>query len=61
MTTVIESIAEPVPPVLTALMVAVNVPLAVGVPEISPVDAVTPNPGGRPVAPKLLASLLAMI
>ena len=60
-TTTSDSVEEPVPPAFVALMVAANVPLALGVPEISPVDALTPNPGGRPIAPKLVGLLLAVI
>ena len=59
--TIIDNMAVPVPPVLMALMVAVNVPLTVGVPEISPVDALTPKPGGRLAAPKLVGLLMAVI
>ena len=39
-----ESVAEPVPPRFMALIVGVNVPVAKGVPEISPVDGLTPMP-----------------
>ena len=41
----------PVPELLVALMVTVEVPAAVGVPEIKPVVALTDRPAGRPVAP----------
>ena len=42
--------ALPVPPELVALTVTVEVPTAVGVPEISPVVPLTASPGGKPVA-----------
>ena len=45
------NIVEPVPPVLDALMLALNVPVCVGVPEINPVKVFIFKPGGRPVAP----------
>jgi hypothetical protein len=44
------SVAFPVPPPLVALMVTVYVPAVVGLPEITPVDVLTDNPGGSPVA-----------
>lgn len=50
----IGSVSELVPPALMALMVAPKVPVPIGVPEISPVEALTPKPGGSPVAPKLV-------
>lgn len=40
----------PVPPALAALKVTLDVPVAVGVPEITPVLVLTPKPVGRPVA-----------
>ena len=49
--TVSVSVAVPVPVPLVALSVTVEVPDAVGVPEIRPVDALTERPDGRPVAP----------
>jgi hypothetical protein len=42
--------ALPVPPVLMALIVAVNVPDAVGIPLITPVAVLTDNPAGNPLA-----------
>ena len=48
---VIVKVALPVPPALVALIVTVNVPEAVGVPEIAPVDVFTVKPAGSPVAP----------
>jgi len=44
-------LALPVPPLLVALSVTVDVPAAVGVPEISPVPLFTDKPAGNPVAP----------
>lgn len=38
--------AVPVPPVLVAPMIAVDVPDAVGVPEITPVEVLTLSPDG---------------
>jgi hypothetical protein len=40
-----------VPLPLVALNVTVEVPAAVGVPEISPLVLLTDNPAGNPVAP----------
>jgi len=44
-------LALPVPPLLVALSVTVDVPTAVGVPEINPDVLLTDNPAGNPVAP----------
>ena len=44
-------VALPVPPALVALSVTVEAPLAVGVPEITPVAVFTDRPAGNPVAP----------
>jgi hypothetical protein len=44
-------VALPVPPLLVALTVTVEVAAAVGVPEINPVVLLTVNPAGNPVAP----------
>jgi len=44
-------LALPVPPLLLALSVTVDVPAAVGVPEINPVPLFTDKPAGNPVAP----------
>ena len=43
-------VALPVPPLLVAPRVTVEVAAAVGVPEISPVVALTDRPAGNPVA-----------
>jgi hypothetical protein len=43
-------VALPVPPLLVALTVTVEVAAAVGVPEINPVVLLTVNPVGNPVA-----------
>jgi hypothetical protein len=43
--------ALPVPPLLVALNVTVDVPAAVGIPEITPVVVFTVRPPGNPVAP----------
>ena len=42
--------ALPVPPLLVAEMVALQVPAAVGVPEIEPVAVFTDSPEGKPAA-----------
>jgi len=55
------NVALPVPPVFDALIVAVDVPAAVGVPEINPVPLFTVSPPGNPVAAKLVGMLLAVI
>ena len=44
-------VVEPVPALLVALRVTVEEPAAPGVPEINPVDVLTDNPAGNPVAP----------
>jgi hypothetical protein len=44
-------VALPVPPLLVALGVTVDVFAPLGVPEISPVPLLTVNPAGNPVAP----------
>jgi hypothetical protein len=49
--TVIVRVPFPVPPALVALSVTVEVPAAVGVPEIRPVPVFTDKPAGNPVAP----------
>jgi hypothetical protein len=44
-------VALPVPPLLLALSVTVDVAAVVGVPEINPDVLFTDNPAGNPVAP----------
>ena len=51
----------PVPVLLVALSVAVEVPDAVGVPEIAPLLVFTDRPEGSPVALKLVGELEAVI
>lgn len=46
---VITKDADPEPPLLVALIAAVNTPAAVGVPVMAPV-ALTESPAGKPVA-----------
>lgn len=55
------NVLEVVPAALVALMVVANVPLAVGVPEISPVEPLTFKPFGSPVAPYPVGLLVATI
>ena len=55
------SVAEPVPPAFVALIVTLDVPAAVGVPEITPVEALTDNPVGNPRALKLVGEFVAVI
>lgn len=54
------SVALPVPALLLALNVTIEVPAAVGVPEIKP-DALTDKPPGSPDAAKLVGELVAVI
>jgi hypothetical protein len=49
-TTVIVSALAPEPPELLTFMVTVEVAAVVGVPEISPLVALTIRPAGNPVA-----------
>jgi hypothetical protein len=44
-------VAFPVPPLLLALSVTVDVAAVAGVPEINPFPLLTDNPAGKPVAP----------
>ena len=60
-TTVITNVAVPVPPALLALIVTLVVPVALGVPLITPVLVFTLSPPGNPVAPKLVGLLLPAI
>ena len=54
-------VAEFAPATLVALTVTGVVPGAVGVPEIKPVVVLIDSPAGKPVAPKLVGLLLAVI
>ena len=53
--------ALPVPVAFVAVRVMVDVPATVGVPEIRPVAVLADRPVGRPVAPKLVGELVAVI
>ena len=55
------NVAEPVPFAFVALNVTLDVPAAVGVPEMTPVVVLTESPAGSPVALKLVGLLLAVI
>ena len=55
------SVVVPVPPALVALSEMVEVPVAVGVPEIKPLVVLTVSPEGSPVALKLVGELEAVI
>ena len=59
--TVSVSVAVPVPPAFVALNVIVDIPTAVGVPEIRPVTVLTESPAGNPDALKLVGLLVAVI
>jgi hypothetical protein len=54
-------VAFPVPRRLVALSATVDVPAAVGVPEINPVTLFTVNPADNPVAPYLVGAFVAVI
>lgn len=53
--------ALPVPALFVALMVTLEVPATVGVPEIKPVVGFIVSPAGRPEAAKLAGELVALI
>jgi len=53
--------ALPVPALLVALSVTLEVPAAVGVPETKPETVFTVRPAGNPDAPKLVGELIAVI
>lgn len=55
------NVALPVPPELVALIVTLDVPAVVGVPEIKPVLVFTDRPPGSPVALKLVGLFVAVI
>ena len=46
---------------MSAVMVAVKLPVTNGVPEMTPEVAFTVSPDGNPVAPKLVGELVAVI
>ena len=54
-------VALPVPPRFVAVMVALEFPAVVGVPEMTPVVVFTVSPAGKPVAPKEAGELLAVM
>ena len=54
-------VAVPVPVTLVAPRVTLEVPAAVGMPLIAPVEGLTERPAGRPVALKLVGELVAVI
>jgi hypothetical protein len=54
-------VADPVPAALVALTVTLNVPAAVGIPEMTPVVVLTENPAGHPAPLKLVGLLVAVI
>ena len=56
-----DNVLLPVPPALVALKVTLEVPAAVGVPEMSPVTVLIVKPLGSPVALKLVGLLVAVI
>jgi hypothetical protein len=56
-----ESVAEPVPPLLVALIVTEEVPEVVGVPVMRPLTVLIESPAGNPVALKLAGLLVAVI
>ena len=53
--------AVPVPPLLVALIVTLEVAAVVGVPEIKPEVVFTDRPAGKPVALKLVGEFDAVI
>ena len=55
------NVADPVPAALVALNATLDVPAAVGVPEMRPVAVLTESPAGNPVALKLVGLLVAVI
>jgi hypothetical protein len=54
-------VAVPDPAAFVALTVTVDVPAAVGVPEMRPVPLFTDRPVGNPVAPKPVGAFVAVI
>jgi hypothetical protein len=60
MVTVSVSVALPVPELFVALTVTLDVPAAVGVPEIKPVVVFIVRPAGKPEALKLVGEFVAV-
>ena len=54
-------VAACVPPVLVALIVTDETPMAVGLPEMIPVVVLTESPTGKPIALKLVGLFVAVI
>ena len=54
-------VALPVPPLLVAVIVTVDVAAPVGVPEINPDPVLTVSPVGSPVAPYMVGEFVAVI
>ena len=59
--TVMVSVCVAVPPPLVAVIVAMKVPVTDGMPLITPVLVLTASPAGKPLAPKLVGELVAVI
>ena len=59
--TVKARVAVPMPEAFVALNAAAKVPVAVGVPVIAPVLALTLNPEGKPVADRVVGLLVAVM
>ena len=55
------NVPVPVPPALVALMLTLEVPAVVGVPEMMPVSVSRLRPSGRSVAAKLVGESLAVM
>ena len=55
------SVRLPVPNALLAERVIVLMPIAVGVPEITPVIELRLKPAGRPITPNLVGALFAVM
>ena len=58
--TVSVSICDPVPVAFVAVIVMLDVPVAVGVPVIAPAIVSMLSPAGSPRAPKLVGLLVAV-
>ena len=55
------NVAVPVPAAFVARNPMLDVPAAVGVPEMTPVAVLTESPAGKPAALKLVGFLVAVI